>query len=61
MKVGDKVRFLNTTGGGIVTGFKGKDIAIVDDNGFDTPVLIRECVIIESASEVQVRQSLKRN
>ena len=60
MKVGDKVRFLNTTGGGIVTGFKGKDIVIVDDNGFDTPVLIRECVIIESASEVQVRQSLKK-
>ena len=25
IKVGDKVRFLNTTGGGIVRGFKGKD------------------------------------
>ncbi len=24
IKVGDKVRFLNTTGGGIVRGFKGK-------------------------------------
>lgn len=60
MKIGDKVRFLNATGGGIVTGFKGKDIVIVDDNGFDTPVLMRECVVIEPANEVQVRQSLKQ-
>lgn len=60
MKIGDKVRFLNATGGGIVTGFKGKDIVIVDDNGFDTPVLIRECVVIEPANEVQVRQSVKQ-
>lgn len=59
MKVGDKVRFLNTTGGGIVKGFKNKDIAIVDDDGFDTPVLIRECVVIEPANEIQVRQSVK--
>jgi len=59
MKIGDKVRFLNTTGGGIVKGFKGKDIVIVDDDGFDTPVLIRECVVIEPANEVQVRQSVK--
>lgn len=59
MKVGDKVRFLNTTGGGIVKGFQGKDIAIVDDDGFDTPVLIRECVVIEPANDTQVRQSVK--
>lgn len=57
MKIGDKVRFLNTTGGGIVRGFQGKDIAIVDDDGFDTPVLIRECVVIEPATDIQVKQS----
>ena len=27
MKIGDKVRFLSEVGGGIVTGFQGKDIA----------------------------------
>lgn len=59
MKIGDKVRFLNTTGGGIVRGFQGKDIVIVDDDGFDTPVLIRECVVIEPANDAQVRQSVK--
>ena len=59
MKIGDKVRFLDTVGGGIVKAFQGKDIVIVDNDGFDTPVLIRDCVIIESANEVQVRQSVK--
>jgi len=60
MKIGDKVRFLNATGGGIVKGFQGKDIVIVEDNdGFDIPVLIRETVIIQPANEAQVRQSVK--
>ncbi|MDH6355550.1 hypothetical protein M2132_001895 [Dysgonomonas sp. PH5-45] len=59
MKIGDKVRFLNATGGGIVKGFQGKDIAIVEDDGFDTPVLICECVVIQPANEAQVRQSVK--
>lgn len=59
MEVGDKVRFLNTTGGGIVKGFQGKDIVIVDDDGFDTPILIRECIVIKPANEAQVRQSVK--
>ena len=27
MKIGDKVRFLNEIWGGIVTGFRGKDIS----------------------------------
>lgn len=60
MKVGDKIRFLSTTGGGVVKGFQGKDIAIVEDSdGFDIPVLIRECVVIDPVNESQVRQSVK--
>ncbi len=60
MKIGDKVRFLNTTGGGIVKGFQGKDIVLVEDaDGFDIPVLIRETVLIDSANDAQVRQSAK--
>ncbi|WP_353120890.1 DUF2027 domain-containing protein [Dysgonomonas capnocytophagoides] len=58
MKIGDKVRFLNTTGGGIVRGFQGKDIVLVEDEeGFDIPVLIRETVVIEPAKDIQVRQT----
>ena len=49
MNIGDKVRFLFETGGGIVKGFQGKDIALVEDeNGFRIPMLIRECVVIDT-------------
>lgn len=49
MKVGDKVRFLNEVGGGTVAGFQGKDIAIIrDEDGFDIPTLVRECVVVET-------------
>ncbi len=47
IKVGDRVRFLNSTGGGVVTGFKGKDMIMVEDeSGFDFPVLASEIVVI---------------
>lgn len=50
IKIGDKVRFLNSTGGGIVRGFKGNNMVMVeDDNGFDFPVLISEVVIVGEA------------
>ena len=49
MKIGDKVRFLSEVGGGIVTGFRGKDIVLVEDaDGFDIPMPLRECVVIET-------------
>lgn len=49
MQIGDKVRFLFETGGGIVKGFQGKDIVLVEDeNGFSIPMLIRECVVIDT-------------
>ena len=49
MKIGDKVRFLSEVGGGIVTGFQGKDIALVEDaDGFDIPMPVRECVVIDA-------------
>jgi hypothetical protein len=48
MKIGDRVRFLNAVGGGFVKGFKNKDIVWVEeDDGFETPALIRECIVIE--------------
>lgn len=47
MKIGDKVRFLNEVGGGYITGFQGKDTVLVEDeDGFDVPVLKKECVVI---------------
>ena len=49
MKIGDKVRFLNEVGGGIVRGFKGKDTVLVEDaDGFDIPMLTKNCVVIDT-------------
>ncbi len=49
MKVGDKVRFLNEVGGGIVAGFQGKNTVLVEDeDGFEIPMLITECVVIDT-------------
>lgn len=49
MKIGDKVRFLSEIGGGIVKGFRGKDQVLVEDaDGFDIPMPMRECVVIET-------------
>ena len=49
MKIGDKVRFLDEVGGGKVTGFQGKDVVLVmDEDGFDIPMLIRSCVVIDT-------------
>ena len=49
MKIGDKVRFLSEVGGGKVVGFRGKDIALVEDaDGFEIPMQVRELVVIET-------------
>lgn len=53
VKVGDKVRFLNAVGGGTVVKIS-KDIAYVEEeDGFETPVLMHECVVIEPAQKAQ--------
>lgn len=52
ISTGDRVRFLNSIGGGVVKGFQNKQVVIVEDeHGFDVPVLISECVVVESASD----------
>ena len=49
MKIGDKVRFIYECGGGVVTGFRGKDIVLVEDkDGFEIPMQVRECVVIDT-------------
>ena len=49
MKIGDKVRFIYESGGGVVTGFRGRDIVLVEDkDGFEIPMQVRECVVIDT-------------
>ena len=57
MNIGDKVRFLNTTGGGRIAGFQGKDLVLVCDNdGFEIPTLRSEIVVIETDNYNLVRK-----
>ena len=49
MKIGDKVRFLSETGGGVIAGFKGNKIVLVEDaDGFQIPTAINEVVVVDS-------------
>lgn len=71
MKIGDKVRFLSEVGGGIVAGFQGKDIVLVEDNdGFQIPIKINEVVVVgdedystknvvESKAETKIKNILE--
>ena len=47
MKIGDKVRFLSDIGGGIIAGFQGKNIVLVEDeDGFQIPTAINDVVVV---------------
>ncbi len=48
-QIGDTVRYLNAVGGGRITKIEG-NMAYVDDDGFETPVLLRECVVVASGA-----------
>jgi hypothetical protein len=49
IKIGDKVRFLNNVGGGVVRRFQGKEQVWVEgEDGFEIPALARELVVVES-------------
>ena len=65
IKVGDRVRFLNSVGGGIVKKIVSKELVEVEDeDGFDIPTLISECVVVESkgaAEKIAERQQQKTN
>ncbi|HYQ56821.1 MAG TPA: DUF2027 domain-containing protein, partial [Draconibacterium sp.] len=57
IKVGDKVKFLNDVGGGVVTGFVNKNTVNVEgEDGFEVPYPIKELVNV-SAPELNVSSS----
>ena len=66
MKIGDKVRFLSEIGGGVVAGFQGKNIVLVEDNdGFQIPVQINEVVVVgdedySTTNVVETKNSSKK-
>jgi len=49
IKIGDKVKFLNDVGGGVVRGYAGKNKVYVENyDGFEIPYLISQLVNIEA-------------
>lgn len=45
-KIGDRVRFLNAVGGGVITKIDGKTAYVEDQDGFETPILIKDIVVV---------------
>jgi len=49
IKIGDKVKFLNDVGGGVVKGYAGKNKVYVENyDGFEIPYLVSQLVNIEA-------------
>ena len=48
-KAGDRVRFLNATGGGVIKSIDGKAAVVEDEDGFETPVLLKDIVVVVPA------------
>ena len=59
-KIGDRVRFLNSVGGGIIKKIEG-NIAYVDDDGFETPTLLRECVVVAPAEVTEKKMAVSQD
>ena len=56
LKVGDQVKFLNDTGGGTVTKILSKDmVQVLNEDGFEVPVLAEE--LLKTGQEQQEQQS----
>ena len=51
IKVGDKVRFLNATGGGVVTSVAGKRVTVEDEDGFPSDYGMNEVVVVSKAGD----------
>lgn len=46
MKTGDTVRFLNDVGGGVVARIDGQIAYVRDEDGFETPMSVKELVVV---------------
>lgn len=46
-KIGDIVRFLNSVGGGRIIRIDGNIAHVEDSDGFEVPVLLKECVVVD--------------
>ena len=54
-EVGDKVKFLNQIGGGIVTRVTPDFVFVQDDTGFDMPMAPNELIRMADMSGAQIK------
>ena len=60
IKIGDKVKFLNETGGGIVTSIVNKKMVnVADADGFEVPALISHLVVVEEGNAYDLHEELE--
>ncbi len=57
-KVGDNVRFLSSTGGGRVVKIDGQIAHVEEEDGFVTPVMLKELVVVSTPGEESARRDL---
>lgn len=53
-KVGDIVRFLSSTGGGKIVKIDGQIAHVEEEDGFETPVLLKELVVVTPAADANL-------
>lgn len=59
LKIGDRVRFLNDVGGGVVTRIIDKrTIAVENEDGFEVPVLETEVLLVDNRGDSNLVSSL---
>ena len=57
-KIGDTVRFLSSKGGGRIVKIDGQVAHVEEEDGFTTPVLLKELVVVSAAGEDAVRRDI---
>ena len=60
-KVGDIVRFLNDVGGGKIVRIDNQYAYVEDSDGFEQPVLLKECVVVGSDQPARPKEAPKAN
>lgn len=58
---GDYVRFLNSMGGGRIASIEGNIAHVEDEDGFEIPVLLKECVVVDAPRAAQPSAAPKHN
>ncbi len=60
-KIGDIVRFLNSVGGGRVIKIQGQIAYVEDEDGFEVPVTLKECVVVAQAGSPEAMRATQKN